>query len=392
MKLDATTSRRAFLRWSALSVLGGTGAAAIGAEPRDDVPGIDERIQQDAADAPLAMRFRGSTAEECRLWQAEFSAKLRTLLGDFAPPKVWQTVTERTTDLEDHRREQLVLKAEGLPPLPIYLLTPKKRNGKRCGGVLALHGHGAHGYDPVAGRDDLPGVAAAIKAANYDYGRQLVRRGYVVAVPCLTPFGRRLGNAEAYGKQDACAVTFIRLQLLGKLLIAENLRDALWSLELLARRDDVDEKRLGCVGLSYGGRMTMLTAALEPRVRVAVVSGALNVMQERVAGHYSCGAQVIPGLLRYGDVPEIGSLIAPRPCVWEIGSRDALIAPKWADEALARMQRAYKALAAEHQLQVDRFEGAHEWSGRFGYPMLEQELSGESVRKRGGLRRPMPIN
>jgi len=269
----------------------------------------------------------------------------------------------------------LVLKADGCPPLPLYLLTPKKKADRKRGGIVALHGHGKFGHDPVAGRDDVPGVAEAIKSANYDYGRQLVRRGYVVAVPCLTPFGRRLGNADAYKKDDPCAVSFVRLQLLGKLLIAENLRDALWALEVLARHEEVDAKRLGCVGLSYGGRMTMLTAALEPRIRVTVVSGALNVMQERIGGHYSCGAQVIPGLLKFGDVPEIGSLIAPRPCVWEVGSRDGLIAPKWADEALTRMGRAYKALGAEDQLQVDRFEGGHEWSGRLGYPLLEKVLS-----------------
>jgi hypothetical protein len=121
--------------------------------------------------------------------------------------------------------------------------------------------------------------------------------------------------------------------------------------------------------------MTMLTTALEPRIRVAAISGALNVMQERLAKPYSCGAQIIPGLLNYGDVPEIGSLIAPRDCVWEVGSRDTLIAPKWADEALTRMGRAYRALNAESRLRVDRFEGGHQWSGRVAYPLLEQVLS-----------------
>src|SRR5262249_57504171 len=131
-------------------------------------------------------------------------------------------------------------------------------------------GEGGEGYGRVVGGGDLRGVAEAIRSANYDYGRQLVRRGYAVAVPCLTPFGPRLGDRAAYGRQDPCAVTFIRLQLLGKLLIAENLRDCLWALELLARHDEVDAGRLGCVGLSYGGRMTMLTAAPEPRLRGAV--------------------------------------------------------------------------------------------------------------------------
>jgi dienelactone hydrolase len=267
----------------------------------------------------------------------------------------------------------LVLTADGHPPLPVYLLLPPSNGGKPRPGLLAIHGHGRFGYDTVAGRDDRPGVADDIKKLNYDYGRQLVRRGYVVAVPCLTPFGRRLDDRAAYHGQDPCGVTFVRLQLLGKLLMAENLRDCLWALELLARHERVDAKHLACVGLSYGGRMTMLTAALEPRIQVAVVSGALNMMQERVSLRYSCGAQVIPGLLRYGDVPEIGSLIAPRPCVWEVGSRDEF-PPEWAEKALQRMRRAYRALDAEDQLQVDRFDGGHEWSGRIAYPLLRKVL------------------
>jgi hypothetical protein len=136
----------------------------------------------------------------------------------------------------------------------------------------------------------------------------------------------------------------------------------------------VDGERLGCVGLSYGGRMSMLTAALEPRIRAAVVSGALNVMQERISHPYSCGAQIIPRLLEYGDVPEIGALIAPRLAVWEAGTRDGLIVPKWADEALARMRLAYRSLGAPDQLIVDRFEGGHAWSGRLAYRELEKAL------------------
>jgi hypothetical protein len=118
----------------------------------------------------------------------------------------------------------------------------------------------------------------------------------------------------------------------------------------------------------------MLTAALEPRIRIAVVSGALNVMQERIAGPYSCGAQVIPGLLHYGDVPEIGGLIAPRTTIWEVGSHDGLIKPRWAEDALIRMRRVYTALDAKERLLVERFEGGHEWSGRLAYPQLEKIL------------------
>jgi dienelactone hydrolase len=343
----------------------------------DDVPKVpttQESIRAGAKSAPLSMRFTGNTDDEARKWQDAFGAKLRELLGPHRPPKTWKTAVREVKEFDDHRREDLVLTAAGHPPLPVYLLLPrgKKDRPKRVPGVVAIHGHGAFGHNPIAGRDDLPGVGKAIAGSKYDYGLQLVRRGYAVAAPCLTPFGERLGGKS--GSTDPCADTFIRMQILGKLLIAENLRDCLWALDLLAGHAEVDPDRLGCVGLSYGGRMTMLTAAVEPRIRVAVVSGALNVMQERVSQPYSCGAQIIPGLLKFGDVPEIGSLIAPRHCLWETGSRDGLIKPAEADDAMARMGRVYRTLEAADRLQRDRFEGGHAWHGAVAYSLLDKVL------------------
>jgi dienelactone hydrolase len=320
------------------------------------------------------MGFKGGTADDCKAWQAAFTRKLQELLGPYQPPTTWKVVVERSVELSDHRREELVLTAKGHPPLPLYLLLPRGAKKGRAPGIVAVHGHGPFGYDAVVGRELTPGIAGAVQGSNYDYGRQLVQRGYVVAVPCLTPFGRRLGDNRAYDGTDPCAVTFVRLQLLGKVLIAENLRDVLWALEFLARHEAVDGRRLGCVGLSYGGRMTMLATALEPRIRVAVIAGALNCMQERIAGHYSCGAQVIPGLLLYGDVPEIGALIAPRPCLWEVGSKDKLLPSPWVDKALERMTPAYQALGAGPQLQVDWFDGGHRWDGEPAYRLLDRVL------------------
>jgi dienelactone hydrolase len=335
---------------------------------------IHEEIRALADHAPLRMQFRGSTAAECREWQKTFAAKLNALLGPYQPPAEWRTEIEKTVELDDHRRQELVLHAEGIRPLPVYLLTPRGAwSGKRPG-MLALHGHGDFGYDPVAGIATTPEGRAEIAQMNYDYGLQLVRKGYAVVAPCFTPFGRRLGDGAAYKKQDACGLTFIRMQALGKLLIAENLRDSLWALALLARQPEVDTARLGCAGLSYGGRMTMLTTAVEPRIRVAVISGALNMIQERITGYYGCGAQIIPGLLEYGDVPEISSLIAPRPCLWEVGRHDALMVKDRIEPALGRMHRAWDALGASENLQVDSFEGKHQWDGVKAYPLLARVL------------------
>jgi hypothetical protein len=202
--------------------------------------------------AKLSMLFKGQSACEFSAWEKIFRAKLNSLLGDSSPPAHWQVAEEDSTELADHTRHALLLKANGVAAQPIYLLVPK---GLKVPGVLCVPGHGPYGYDAIVGRRDLPGVAENIDKLNYDYGLQFVRRGYVVAAPCMVPFGRRV-DREAYRGNDPCAVTFVRMQALGKLSVTENLRDLRWSLDLLQSQATVDTDRLGCAGLSYGGRMT----------------------------------------------------------------------------------------------------------------------------------------
>ena len=319
---------------------------------------IHDQLGQSLQKAELSNLFRGSTASDCRAWQTAFRQKLNELLGDSTPPKQWSVVEEDRQELDDHVRYELVLRAAGVPSVPVYLLVPHGlQDGRRAPAVLCVHGHGPFGNDPIVGRRDVNGVTENVEQHHYDYGLQFVRRGYVVAAPCMIPFGRRVDRGR-YGGNDPCAVTFVRMQALGQLPITANLRDLRWSIDLLQSRPEVNRDRIGCAGLSYGGRMTMMVSAIDQRIRVAAVSGALNLMQERMALRYSCGSQVIPGLLKYGDYSEIGSLIAPRPCVWEVGSKDPLITASWADLFKERLrQRAFLYLPFQPVQVVERRSG-----------------------------------
>ncbi|MBT6155010.1 MAG: hypothetical protein HOL01_17370 [Planctomycetaceae bacterium] len=375
------TTRRDFIKHSGSQAVGLLGAAgllnsatrAVAADVPSPLP-TNSVIADKAKNAPLSMLFHGKTANECSLWQKQFSAKLAELLGDIQPPMKWRAEEEGRRDFDDHTRYDLLLHAEGVPTVPVYLLLPKnasKRN--KVPGVLCVHGHGAHGNHPIVGRTDLEGVADSIKTAHYDYGLQFVRRGYAVAAPCMTPFGRRLAKSRS-GGTDPCAVAFVRMQALGQLPMAANLRDLSWSIDLLQSRPEVASGRIGCAGLSYGGRMTMLATAMDRRIKVACVSGALNLLQERIMGRYSCGSQIIPGLLKYGDYSEIGSLIAPRPAVWEVGAKDGLITQSWADLFKERLRSAYAAFGKPKNLQFDHYDGGHRWNGELAYPLFDEVL------------------
>jgi len=367
------TSRRTFLKTGFLMGLGPSLACAADKSKRSGRT-VNETIIGLSRQAPLSMLFPGSTESDARRWQQNFRKKLAELLGAVRPPRQWSVQQQSVTRFADHTRYELLLRSPGVPSVPVYLLLPKGvSSGRPAPAVLCVHGHGKFGNDTVVGRTDLPGVAAEIAHANYDYGLQFVRRGYVVAAPCLIPFGRRIDRSK-YGRSDPCAVTFVRMQAYGLLPIAANLRDLRWCLDLLQSRPEVQRDRLGCAGLSYGGRMTMLTAAMDRRIKVAAPSGAFNLLKERTTTLYDCGSQIIPGLLKYGDYSEIGSLIAPRPCVWEIGSRDSLIDPHWATVFRGRLEKIYTALGARKNLHFDTFTGGHRWNGTVAFPLFKKLL------------------
>ena len=94
------------------------------------------------------------------------------------------------------------------------------------------------------------------------------------------------------------------MQAMGKLPITANLRDLRWCIDLLQSRPEVKRNNIGCAGLSYGGRMTMMVSAMDNRIKVVALSGALNLLQERIMHPYSCGSQIIPNLLQYGLVSD----------------------------------------------------------------------------------------
>jgi len=348
--------------------------ALYAADPLPKVPTVDQAISQAARDAPLRWQFAGNTPEELVSWQKKFRTKLGELLGPHTPPVTFSSKRIGQTDTGKYIREEWLLKAKGTPTLPVYLLRPKSKGPHPV--ILALHGHGQFGHDAVAGLNHTEERRANIAKANYDYGRVFADRGFLVVAPCMLPFGRRLDSRYNNAKTDPCAITFVRLSLLGQTLMGSNLRDCKWALDFACTQKDADAGRIACIGLSYGGRMTMLTAAMDERIKIAVPSGALNVMQERIGNPYSCGGQVIPGLLQYGDVPEIGSLIAPRHCIWETGSQDKLIVPGWKEKAVSRLQRAYKASGHPGRLQIHNFEGGHRWDGTTALPIIEKKLLG----------------
>jgi len=327
-----------------------------------------ERFNGLLAEEP-SLVFRGEGRGEWKRWRQAFRTKLLELMGPFPDrPEPDARVVERV-ELPGYVREKVLVKSEQGVWVPAWILIPHKPNGRTA---VCLHGHGDGTGKVVGVNASDPEAAASIARHNYDYGRQFAERGYVVMNPVFRCFGERRGPDHLAPAKDYCDATFIKAFFLGFNLLTLDIHDAQCCLDYLCTRPEVDASRLACLGLSYGGRTTMYLAAVDERIRAAVISGALNTFRERIVHGTSCGSQFVRGLLRYGDTPEVMGSIVPRPLLIELGKGDGCCPEIVATDAYATIQRTYAAADAADRLAIDIFDRGHRFSGRVAFDWLER--------------------
>jgi dienelactone hydrolase len=325
------------------------------------------------------MSFEADTAEEAKAWQRRFRDQIKNLLGPTPPEVPLNPEIVEEVDMGHYVRRKVVYDSEAYASVPAYLLIPKGiKPGEKRPAILAAHGHGN-------GKIDICGVVSSdehrdlIKQLNYDYAHQFAVRGYVVIAPDWRGFGERACPPEwVRPTRDQCNVNYMAYGYQGYHLLALQVFDAMRTLDYLQSLPEVDPERIGCVGLSFGGTMTTYMAALEPRIKVACVSGYLSTIigdaiGMRGLGNF-CGAQYMPGLLKYGDIPDVGALIAPKPLVVEMGEKDSCFVIEDMKVAYNYVRRAYEVMGAADLITADIHPGEHMWSGRVAYDWFERYL------------------
>jgi dienelactone hydrolase len=293
-------------------------------------------------------------------WRDQVRARLVEMLGPQPPAVPLELEVTDSVDCGTYRRDRVVFDTEATMSVPAYLLVPHERS--RPGpAVLAVHGHGP-GKDEVCALDS-PEVRAAFEEHHGDYAHTLAERGYVVLAPDLRCFGER-ADWQLPGKYH-CDVNLVHAVLAGVNPLAQNLWDLQRALDVLAEHPLVDPDRIGAAGFSYGATMTLFLAAIDVRVRAAVVSGYLSSWRaaHRVPWNL-CGSQVLTGVLRTLEHVDIAALVAPRPLLVETGTADVLFPEAAAVDTVAQLRDAYALLGAPDDAVVhDIFDGEHSWHG-----------------------------
>jgi dienelactone hydrolase len=148
------------------------------------------------------------------------------------------------------------------------------------------------------------------------------------------------------------------------------------SIDVLQEHPLVDPDRVGMVGISYGGTVTLFTAALDQRVAAAVVSGYFSSWADSHKMPWNmCGSQILFGMLGRLEHEDLGALVAPRPLLIESGTEDLLFPVATATESVRRTRLVYEAGDASDRLVHDVFEAGHQWHGTEALPFLDRWLA-----------------
>jgi len=245
----------------------------------------------------------------------------------------------------------------GVHAVGIYIV-PKGLKG-RAPIIIAMHGGGGS-----------PEVALFHGGANYhDMVRGGVKRGYCVWAPT------HLFRAEGF-PGDVRTRMDSRLRLVGTSLTAIEIAKISRGLDVILKRPEVNRRRVAMVGLSYGGYYTLVTTALEPRIKAAVSSCYFGVQE----GRYAKDELSVPSDFRFRDRftlfldPDIAALICPRPLEIQAGSRDNASHREPGRRLAPQVAETYRRLGREQDFRFLVFEGGHEFHDATAWEFLKGRL------------------
>ncbi|HEY0603784.1 MAG TPA: acetylxylan esterase [Herpetosiphonaceae bacterium] len=331
-------------------------ALYAGESRRFAMPATDDRAQWDA-------------------WHAAFRAGLRQRLAlpEAAPSPVMFTAAPPTTH-SGYRRVYLEYASAPGVIVPAWLLIPDNLAGS-APAVIAVHGHGS-GMDDLVGIDADGGERTEPQGYHQDFALALCRRGMVVLAPELRGFGRRREPQDqaAGPTSSSCHAAAWWGVMLGKPLLGSRVWDVLRAIDLLQSLPEVDARRIGIMGGSGGGAVALFAAALDQRLRAAVISNYFCTFRDSILAMQHCACNYVPGLLQDAEIYDVAALIAPRPLLIEAGADDPIFPLPGVLDAYAHLSEAYILQDASDKLERDVFAGGHQISGAKSFDWLARTL------------------
>jgi dienelactone hydrolase len=332
-------------------------------------PSVNHRFIMDQITASL--RYDGGEVE---LWGNRLREKVRQLIG-FGPverpPLNVRSLWQRPHPLGTI--EKIVFTSEPLCDVPAYVCIPE--NAPRpLTTMICLQGH-TTGMHISIGVDSQDEVTPIDVDGDRDFAIGCMRRG--IAALCLEQrsFGERVERIQVMiNEYSGCHDAAMQALMLGRTLIGERVYDVDRAIDYLEVRGDIAMNRVGVMGNSGGGTVTMFSAAVLPRIAFAIPSCSFCTFHDSIMSISHCADNYIPGLLKYAEMADIMGLFAPKPVVIVAGEEDDIFPIAGTRQAFADLQRIYTAAGAEDRCHLVVGKGGHRFYAEDAWPVLVDEI------------------
>lgn len=394
-------SRRDFLRAiTSAAVIGAAaraadaGASALAAAPTptgSQLGSLYPFVKSQADKLTFPLSFTHGKFQELQPWKREARAKFLELLHyrpEVCDPRA-EVVARQQRD--GYTEESLSFQTTPELRVPATLLIPGEAR-KPAPGIVALHDHGGFyfwGREKLLDNETEHPVLTDFKQRYYggkSVAAELARRGYVVLVIDMFYWGERrmlLDDDPADWRERPASITAQRIQefnsrasqneqLAARALMTAGITwpgvmfwDDIRSVDYLVTRPEVDPARIGCVGLSVGGLRSMHLAALDERIRAAVICGWMASFPAQLKSHLrnSIGfTKLVPGLYGWLDYPDVASLAMPSSILVINGRQDALFEPQGVQASFDKLAACYHKAGIPDRLRTSWYDTPHEFN------------------------------
>jgi len=348
-------------------------------------------IESQAVKKDFPLSYLQPQFDAVREWKQKARGRLLDLLH-YSPPACEPKgeVLERT-DKGDYFQERVVFSTTPDIRVPAHVLIPK--NAKfPAPAIVALHDHGGFylwGKEKLIENEDEHPVMTEFKKTFYggrSIAAELARQGYVVVVIDMFYWGDRRMLLDDDGedwRDRPRGITPERIRtfnqragqseyLVGRSILAAGFTwpgvmfwDDVRTVDYLLTRKEVDPQRIGCVGLSVGGLRSCHLAALDDRIKAAVVVGWMASFPRQLKRHVrsSIGlTKLVPGLYREMDYPDVAALAMPSALLVINGSKDGLFDAQGVRECFDKLTACYRKAGVPEKFRGSLYDTPHEFN------------------------------
>jgi dienelactone hydrolase len=315
----------------------------------------------------------GYAGGDVRAWQRKLRRKLRRLVGEWPRQRVplrvrslWKrkhplgTIEKIAFTSEPHADvlAYVCLPANAAPPYPF---------------MVCLQGHST-GMHVSIGVQREAETRPYRSEGDRDFAIGCMRRGLAALCIEQRSFGERRERRQKQVSSHGCHDATMQALLLGRTLIGERVYDVDRGIDVLAARGDADMKRIGVMGNSGGGTISLFSAALLPRLAFAMPSCYFCTFRDSIMSIYHCADNYIPGLLRTAEMSDVMGLFAPRPVVIVAGRTDPIFPIKGVRAGFRELKRIYRACGAEQRCHLVVGDGGHRFYAGPAWPVMLREI------------------